>query len=110
MKKLTLRILIGLAVVTIILGVILYINLNRIVERTVESQATDSLSLQTELGERGSAEGGPGWPMRGRRRRRRTQPLRSRTAATVETQGTRSGARRSSSRRRIFLAPHWRGR
>lgn len=50
MKKVAFRILIGLLVVTIVAGVVIYFNLNRILKRSVETHATDSLSLQTELG------------------------------------------------------------
>ena len=50
MKKVVTRIIMGLLAVTIIAGLVLYLNLNRLLERTVETQATDSLSLQTELG------------------------------------------------------------
>src|SRR5688500_9876668 len=50
MKKLISRFLIGLLAVTVIAGIVVYFNLNGIVERSVETHATDSLSLQTQLG------------------------------------------------------------
>src|SRR5688572_19951490 len=37
-------------VLVIVMGVIVYMNLNGLVERTVEKQATASLNLQTTLG------------------------------------------------------------
>jgi uncharacterized protein involved in outer membrane biogenesis len=39
----------GLSLLIVIAVVVVYFNLSRIVERTIEVQATDSLSLQTEL-------------------------------------------------------------
>ena len=43
------RIVLGLLLLVIIAGVIVYFNLNRIVRRTIEVQATDSLNLNTSL-------------------------------------------------------------
>src|SRR5258705_2168879 len=44
------RILLAVVLLVIIALAVLYFNLNRIVNRTIEVQATDSLQLQTQLG------------------------------------------------------------
>jgi hypothetical protein len=44
------RISLGLVLLIIIAGVVLYFTLNGIVRRTIATQATDSLSLQTDVG------------------------------------------------------------
>jgi uncharacterized protein involved in outer membrane biogenesis len=49
MNKLVKRIILGLLLVLIIAGLAVYFNLNRIVKRTVETQASSSLNLTTTL-------------------------------------------------------------
>src|SRR5438270_13082711 len=48
--KLFRRLALAVLLLLIVGGVILFMSLNRIVKRTVESQATDSLNLETKLG------------------------------------------------------------
>ena len=50
MKKLIIRIGLGVIGLVLIVLLILYFRLNGIVKRTVEQQATNSLNLQTEVG------------------------------------------------------------
>lgn len=48
--KMARRILLVVLVLVVIGALVAYLNLNRVVRRTIESQATDSLTLQTQLG------------------------------------------------------------
>ena len=49
MKRIIKWSVLGVSLIVVVALVIIYFNLSRIVERTIEVQATDSLSLQTEL-------------------------------------------------------------